>query len=181
MVESDSELLSRIAFRDTRAFAAFFERHSGRVLSLLTRITGTLADAEDALQDTFWHVWSKAATFDSSRGTPNSWLALLARSRGRDLLRRRRGVAAAAGSVPEPPVAPPDAGARESLHMARSALDHLSEEQRSLIALSFFGGYTHEQIAEMQSMPLGTVKTRIRTGMQRLRSMLNAPGKVSAS
>jgi RNA polymerase sigma-70 factor (ECF subfamily) len=180
-ITSDEHLLNHIASGDRAAFAEFYDRQAPRVLALLLRLLGQRGDAEDVLQEVFWQVWSRAHQYDAGRSTPQAWLVLLARSRALDLLRRRNGVprafppnAAAAGDA---------ASALENGELAqqlRDALSNLSEEQRSAITLAFYAGLTHEQIALRQAIPVGTVKTRIRLGMQRLRNALNHEERGSA-
>jgi RNA polymerase sigma-70 factor (ECF subfamily) len=179
---SDQQLLSRVAGGDDGAFAALYDRYAARVLGFLVKLLRVRADADDVLQDTFCQVWSKAREYEPSRSSPQSWLFLLARSRAVDQLRRRKRQEDSA--APPPQAAPPDpavvfeekdAGAR-----LRDALAKLTDEQRSAIQLAFYGGLTHEEVAARQSVPLGTVKTRIRLGMQRLRGLLSEKETVSA-
>lgn len=171
----DVHLLSQTAAGDREAFALFFDRHAPRALGLLIKLLRSRSDADDVLQDTFCSVWSKAGEYNAQRGSPIAWVLLIARSRAIDHLRRRR----RDGSSEAAPVerVAEDCGARrveehESHSNARRALTLLPEEQRSLIELAFYGGLTHEQIAATRSIPLGTVKTRIRLGMKRLREAL---------
>ncbi len=179
---SDQELLARIASGDREAFAAFYDRHAPRVLGLLVHLLHDRNEAEDLLQVTFFQVWSRAGQYDAARARPDVWLFLIARSRALDHLGRAR-----------PPVVEPaeddlvtsadPASAlerTEASHKVREALAQLPEEQRSAITLAFFGGLTHQQVARHQALPLGTVKTRIRLGMNRLRGLLRQPEEVSA-
>jgi RNA polymerase sigma-70 factor (ECF subfamily) len=170
---SDHELVEAIKAGNAAALAALYDRHAGRVLALLVRWLGDRGDAEDLLQETFWQVWRRAAQYDSDRAPPVVWLQLIARSRALDWLRRRRPEAeirAGAGPVRDDP-----AGAlveEESSQQVREALGQLPEDQRRVLLLAFFGGMTHEEIARQHAIPLGTVKTRIRLGMRRLRVLL---------
>lgn len=171
---SDLQLLSRVAGGDDGAFAALYDRYAARVLGFLVKLLRVRADADDVLQDTFYQVWSKAREYEPSRASPQSWLFLLARSRAIDLLRRRKrqeeSVTPKTRAAPADPAVlfeEKDAGMR-----LRDALGKLTDQQRSAIQLAFYGGLTHEEVAARQSVPLGTVKTRIRLGMQRLRSLL---------
>jgi RNA polymerase sigma-70 factor (ECF subfamily) len=170
----DHELLEAIKAGDRQAFAALYDRHAPRLLGLLARWLGDCGEAEDALQETFWHVWRRAEQYDPTRSPPIVWLQLIGRSRALDRLRRRRPEAdPAAGArvaVPDDPAAA--LVADESSRQVREALALLPEEQRSAILLAFYGGLTHEQVAAHQAAPLGTVKTRIRLGMRRLRQLL---------
>ena len=170
---SDEALLARVAEKDREAFEVLYERHSARVLGLLLRIVNRRSEAEDLLQDTFWQAWRRADAFDPARGRAAVWLAMIARSRALDALRRRSLVS---GGAEIPDVVLDDTtalvGQQESCQLARRALAQLPVEQRGAIQLAFFGGLTHEQIAERESIPLGTVKTRIRLGMRRIRALL---------
>jgi RNA polymerase sigma-70 factor (ECF subfamily) len=168
---ADQELIRAVAAGDAVAFAELYDRHAARVLGLLVRWLGDRGEAEDALQETFWHVWRRAARYDPGRAPPAVWLLLIGRSRALDRLRRRRPEAAAAeGADADDPAAA--LVEEESSRQVREALALLPEEQRSAILLAFYGGLTHEQVARRQAIPLGTVKTRIRLGMKRLRQLL---------
>jgi RNA polymerase sigma-70 factor (ECF subfamily) len=179
---SDQDLLQRIAAGDRSAFMTFYERYAPRVWGLISRILCRREDAEDALQMTFWQVWRSAGKYDSARACPEVWLLLLARSRALDQLRRQTPVASlreeelSGGDYPGSEL---ERG--EIAQRVRDALGQLPGEQSSAIRLAFFGGLTHEQIAERQATPLGTVKTHIRRGMQRLRELLREAKEVTAS
>lgn len=172
---SDTDLLSQVGTGDTRAFAEFFERHGGRVRALLIHMLGH-SDADDVLQEVFWQVWKTAAQFDATRCSAGGWLVVMARSRARDHLRR-------CGRRPEATVSPvgvagdvaETVATREASSSAEQALKCLPVEQQEAIRLAFFGGLTHEQIAAHTALPLGTIKTRIRRGMGRLRDLLTQP------
>jgi RNA polymerase sigma-70 factor (ECF subfamily) len=179
MESSDLHLLSRIASGDAGAFAAFYDRHAPVVLGLLVKMLGRRADAEDVLQETFWQVWRQAARYDPARSSPQGWLVLLARSRALDSLRRRRPAGEAPDAADRAADADPAHGLEqgEQARLVETALARLPEEQRRAIRLAFFGGLTHEQVAEQLAVPLGTAKTRIRLGMQRLRGLLADPAE----
>jgi RNA polymerase sigma-70 factor (ECF subfamily) len=178
MAASDIDLLQRIAARDRDAFADFYDRHCGRVLGLLLRMLRRQTEAEDVLQDAFLQVWSQAGRYRADLASPTVWLVLLARSRALDQLRRRR-----RDDAQRPPDAARTAATsadlgevlerEEGVRLASRALAQLPEEQRGVIRLAYYGGLTHEQIAESQRLPLGTVKTRIRRGIMRLREILS--------
>jgi RNA polymerase sigma-70 factor (ECF subfamily) len=178
---SDQHLVSRIAEGDTDAFAAFYDRHVAAVFGLLLKLLGQRNDAEDVLQETFYQVWSRARQYDPARSDPRVWLLLIARSRALDHLRRRRIPAGTPGDGALVCECDP-AQLLEQLEAAqglREALTRLPEEQRSAICLAFYGGLTHEEVARSQAVALGTVKTRIRLGMQRLRRLLCPVPEVS--
>jgi RNA polymerase sigma-70 factor (ECF subfamily) len=169
---SDQELVEAIKARDAEAFAALYDRHAPRLLGLLARWLGDRGEAEDALQDTFWQVWQRAAQYDAGQVPPVVWLMLIARSRALD---RRRPPEGGPGADDRAATAEdPAAGLLEdeSARQIRDALAKLPEEQRSAILLAFYGGMTHEQVAARQAVPLGTAKTRIRLGMRQLRQYL---------
>jgi RNA polymerase sigma-70 factor (ECF subfamily) len=175
--------LVRIAAGDRAAFGVFYDRHAARVCGLLTRLLGRRPEADDVLQETFWQVWTRAGGYDPQRSGPLVWLIMIARSRALDCLRRggRRIPAPAPG-----PTLAPDQGAEaverdEDARQAGAALEQLPEEQRTVIRLAFYDGLTHTQIADAQSLALGTVKTRIRLGMRRLREILTSPERAVAS
>jgi RNA polymerase sigma-70 factor (ECF subfamily) len=181
MPASDDHLLELIATRDPGAFAEFYDRYAARVYGLLTRILGNRTDAEDVLQEAFLQVWEQARRFDPARAAADVWVLLIARSRAVDRLRKRTAVT----SVELPDAGRSDDPARglevvETAGRVRSALDHLPADQKEAIGLAFFGGLTHEQIAARLGLPLGTVKTRIRLGMGRLRDRLAGPNPVGA-
>jgi RNA polymerase sigma-70 factor (ECF subfamily) len=175
MERSEQQLLSRIAAGDRAAFAEFYDRHAPRVLGLLVKLLGNAEDAQDVLQETFWQLWCRAGQYDATRSVPEVWLSLIARSRALDHLRQQR----AAGAWPaghEPAVVQDPASAlerTESSQQVRAALEQLPDEQRGAITLAFYAGWTCEQVARFQAVPLGTAKTRIRLGMKRLRDLLS--------
>jgi RNA polymerase sigma-70 factor (ECF subfamily) len=175
MDKSDSQLMMDIARGNAAAFADFYSRHASRVFGLVQRMVGTQSDADDVLQETFWQVWNRADRFDTRRGTPLVWLLLLARSRARDALRRRRpsaDIAVAASLMLDSDPSGP-AVRDESARRLREAMKRIPGEQRTAIEMAFFEGMTHEEVAQRLGLALGTVKTRIRLGMRRLRGLLD--------
>lgn len=169
----DQNLIRGIADRDREAFAHFFDRHSARVLGLLVKMLGQRGEAEDVLQETFLQVWNRANRYNPERSNPVVWLVMIARSRAIDHIRRRKGnaIPVALEELAEPKVSRNGHG--DLAKRARVALKELPEEQRYAIGLAFFCGLTHERVAEHQSIPLGTAKTRIRRGVHRLREILD--------
>jgi RNA polymerase sigma-70 factor (ECF subfamily) len=180
--EIDLELLRRIATRDHAALAELYDRHSQLAYSLIMRILRSQSDAEDVLQETFVRVWLRADTYDPLRGSPAAWLLRIARNRAIDRLRARRAQptvavppGADAPSAMEPITSDTPETALEShttAGMVRTALAALTPAQRELIEAAFFEGYTHTALATRFGVPLGTVKTRIRTGLAALRDRL---------
>jgi RNA polymerase sigma-70 factor (ECF subfamily) len=182
MPPTDPELLARTAARDREAFAAFYDRYAARVFGLALHVLRNQTDAEDVLQETFLQVWRQAGRFDPARGCAESWVLLLARSRAVDRLRKRPPAAADDGREPAAGTDPAgDLERREEAGRVRSAVGGLPAEQRDLIRLAFFDGLTHDQISRRLGLPLGTVKTRIRLGMIRLRDRMARPAEVAAS
>ncbi len=175
LVLSDQTLLERLSHGDAGAFSAFYDRHASRILGLLVRLLGNRTSAEDVLQEVFVQVWSQAGTYDPQRGSPVLWLVMIARSRARDWWRRHSRLGEAAlelGDVPESAASRGgDLEQSESAELARQALALLPDEQRTAIRLAFFQGLTHVQIADLQRIALGTVKTRIRLGIRKLREI----------
>jgi RNA polymerase sigma-70 factor (ECF subfamily) len=169
-------LISRIARGDQEAFSTLYDQCAGRILGLLLKILRHRPAAEDVLQEVFWQAWQQAGTFDARRASVLVWLIMLARSRAMDYLRRQ---SARSGPIPEPERQHEDdvAGVAINTEMAqatRTAIESLPEDQRKPIMLAFFSGMTHEEIAHQEELPLGTVKTRIRLGIRRLRESLSS-------
>jgi RNA polymerase sigma-70 factor, ECF subfamily len=183
----DALLIGRIGAGDQDAFARLFDQYSPAVLGLLCRILGGRGEAEEVLQEVFLQVWRQADRYRPERSTPRGWLLMLARSRALDRLRRReargRREQEAAADASFPRLAPPLGTRRleeaEARRQVGSALNLLSAEQRRCIELAFFEGLTHTQIAERLDAPLGTVKSRILLGMNKLRQALTAPPTAS--
>jgi RNA polymerase sigma-70 factor, ECF subfamily len=181
---SDSSVADRAAFDrmargDSDALAEIYDRHGRLVYSLALRIVRDQADAEDVVQEVFSQAWRQASRYDAARGSVLGWLLTLTRSRAIDRLRGRR-------SRPEPTVdaavldAIPDGAALADVQVQtagqasqiRAAVEGLSVLQRIAIELAFYEGLTHAEIAERLELPLGTVKTRIRQGLLKLRDRL---------
>jgi len=168
---TDTDLIGRIADgRDVAAFAALYDRLAPLAFGLLLRVLRNRPDAEDVLQETFLQVWHQAERFDPARSVPLGWVLMIARSRATDRLRRRP--PPACESMPDVSTAgDPTVGlqASETAGRISAALGRLPPEQALPIRLAFYEGLTHERIAARLGIPLGTVKTRIRLGMARLR------------
>jgi RNA polymerase sigma-70 factor, ECF subfamily len=162
-------LLSRMAGGDQTALAELYDRFAGLVHGLALRIVRDHAEAEDVVQEVFVQAWRQAARYDASRGTPEAWICIMARTRALDRVRRRT-------ARREDPAesAPPGSGTpRNEENLAvRQALQELSPDQRRALELAYYEGLTQAEIAERLGEPLGTIKTRIRTGMIRLREAL---------
>jgi RNA polymerase sigma-70 factor, ECF subfamily len=184
--EVDIGLVQRIAARDEAALAALYDRHSRVAYSVITRILGSPSEAEDVLQETFVRVWSRADSYDALQGSPATWLTRIARNHAIDRLRARRvpgniaiealvHVADGAPRSGEPVTRDtPETllEVRVTAGAVQTALASLTPAQRALIEAAFFEGYTHSELATRFGVPLGTVKTRIRTGLAAMRDHL---------
>jgi RNA polymerase sigma-70 factor (ECF subfamily) len=167
---SDISLISAVRSGDERAMAALYDRYSGIVYSIALRVLGDTSAAEDILQEVFIQVWRSPAAFDSSRGNLGAWLAVIARNRAIDNLRKRRSETDIEDVVVsiECDLAG-DAERTRAMDKVRRALGAMPPAQRSALELAYFEGLTHTEIASKTGEPLGTVKTRIRTGLLALR------------
>jgi len=180
--DTDVALLTAIAAHDEAALAQLYDRYRAILFGLLMRILNNREEAEDVLQEVFLQVWRKAQDFDESRGRPFTWLVTLARSRGIDRLRTlaaRERVAEAGAREPSDEIsdAAADAFKSEQRGLVSDALAKLPDEQKRPIMLAYFEGLTQSEIATNLGAPLGTVKTRMRTGMIRLRELLAGQGE----
>jgi RNA polymerase sigma-70 factor (ECF subfamily) len=176
---SDRALVAAIARRDADALAILYDRHAARLLGLAYRILGQTGEAEDVVQETFLYAWRAAGSFDPLRGSVIAWLLVATRSRAIDRIRTRRPVAAPDPGGRDPLEELPAAddveqgsAAREWETLCRRAVRELPEDQRRVLELAYFGGLTHQEIAERTATPLGTVKTRIRLGLMKLREVM---------
>jgi RNA polymerase sigma-70 factor, ECF subfamily len=178
--ELEARLISRIAGGDDAAFSTLYERFSASLYGMAFRMMNDAREAEDVLQEGFTYIWRKAASYDSSRSTPFAWAVMIVRHKAIDRLRVRQRqerlhdkVTTESSFFQETDETSADQPAlRERGALVRSALRQIPEEQRQALELSFFGGLTHEQIAERLATPLGTIKARIRRGLLRLRDCL---------
>ena len=175
---TDQSVVRRIAEGDRAALAELYDRYGTAVFSLACRIVGA-ADAEDVTQEVFTQAWRQAARYDEARASAAAWLLNMTRTRAIDRLRANRTRLPLAGE-PARMEAVPDGGVNaeqraiddERAVRVRSALEGLGAAQREAIELAYFGGLTHGEIAERLGEPLGTVKTRIRTALIKLRGAL---------
>ena len=174
---SDVEVLHAIARGDEQALAHLYDRYRLILFGLVNRILSSREEAEDVLQEVFIQVWRRAADFDELRGRPFTWLVTVARSRAIDRLRSlaaRERVAIASASDPAEAVsdAADDTFRSEQRGVVVSALTQLPDEQKTTLVLAYFEGLTQSEIAARLGAPLGTVKTRMRSGMIKLRELL---------
>ncbi len=181
---ADGELVARAAAGDERAIGQLYDRYGAVLFAVAYRIAGQRADAEEVVLEAFAQAWREAPRFEAGRGSVAGWLTTIARSRALDLVRARsrrdRLTATAAADRPGTSPAmgdfrPDPAGALdndERRRQVRQALETLSAPQRQAIELAYFEGLSQSEIAERLQEPLGTVKTRVRLGMQKLRECL---------
>jgi RNA polymerase sigma-70 factor (ECF subfamily) len=177
--ESQAQLLRRIAARDKAALTDLYDQMSAAIYSMALRTLGSAHDAEEMVQETFVQIWERAGSFDPTRGSALGWALVITRNRCVDWFRTHRRRARMLEEVGEEVkatvAADKDATAglsAEELDNVRSAVGGLPADQRQAIELAFFGGLTHQEIAEQLVEPLGTVKARIRRGMLKLRDAL---------
>ena len=174
---ADSELVARAAAGDERAVGLLYDRYGTVLYAVAFRVLGERADAEEVVLEAFTQAWRDAPRFEPGRGSVAGWLTTIARSRALDLVRARtrrsRITAAAAAEAPAAPPGPDSAlDHEERRREVRRALDALSPTQRQAIELAYFEGLSQSEIAERLQEPLGTIKTRVRLGMQKLRECL---------
>jgi len=177
---ADDELMTLVQRRDPVAFEVFYDRQAGAAFSLAYRMVGDRAAAEDVVQESFLSIWRSRARYDSARGGVRAWTLSVVRNRAIDALRRGSLPSRRLDSDDDEVLAEQPAGERtevealrrETARELRGALAELPEEQSRVIELAFFGGFTHSEIARMLGMPLGTVKGRLRLGLEKVRASL---------
>ena len=181
MESEDGSLVQRMAAGDEQALGALYDKWYPLVHGVVSRLLRQPDDVEDVVEETFWQAWRQASRFDASRGAVQTWLLTIARSRALDRVRalRRRREEPLEGDDGESVVQRPaegdpglDAEASERRRIVTAALDELPAEQREALELGYFGGLSQSEIAERTGQPLGTVKTRMRLAMQKLRGRL---------
>ena len=169
---NDMRLVARVRAGDQQALAELYDRYSGVVYAVSLRILQDTGAAEDLLQDIFLQLWRKPEAFDSSRGSLGAWLAVIARHRSIDRLRKRK-----PESDIEDCIIASNSAARHAkitaklvIEKVRVVMNEMGSDQRTAMEMAFFQGLTHTEIAEKTGEPLGTIKTRIRSGLQMLRA-----------
>jgi RNA polymerase sigma-70 factor, ECF subfamily len=173
---ADEDLMQLVDDGEVRAFEVIFDRHASAAFSLAHRMSGRRAIAEDVVQEAFLSLWRSGARYDRARGSVRSWLLTVVRNRAIDAFRRtvlydRRAVAdeGIAERLPAPELTDTEVARRDDARQIRHALEDLPPDQRQVIELAYFGGFTHSQIAELLELPTGTVKGRMRLGLAKLR------------
>ena len=173
----DAAVVGRLAAGDAEALASLYDRYAKLVYSLAVRILEDTAEAEEVVQDVFSQAWAQASRYDAARAPVAAWLLMMARSRAIDRRRSRRAApVAAAAELPdvrdEAPAPEAQALTAEQVTRLKRALGELPLAQRLTIELAYYGGMTQSEIAEKLEQPIGTIKTRIRLGLRRLREAL---------
>jgi RNA polymerase sigma-70 factor (ECF subfamily) len=176
---SDRVLVAAMEARDADALARLYDRHAARLLGVAYRILGETGEAEEVVQEVFLYAWRAASSFDPFRGSVLAWLIIATRSRAIDRLRTRKPMVSSDAEGRDPLTRIParddvEAGsaAREWETVCRDAIGELPADQRRALELAYFDGLTHQEIAGRTATPLGTVKTRIRLGLMKLREHL---------
>ena len=177
---ADEELMPLVGRKDAEAFEVLYDRHGGAAFSLAYRIVGDRAAAEEVTQEAFISVWRSGARFDATRGSVRSWLLSVVRNRAIDFLRSKAGKApkldfddeAVLEQRPAAEMTEEEALRRETASELRGALGKLPGEQSKVIELAYFGGFSHSEIAAILGLPMGTVKGRMRLGLEKIRGEL---------
>lgn len=172
---SDGELVARVTRRDERALAALYDRHAARVYGLALRVTGDAREAEEVVQDVFLRLWRHAPRYDRRLASPRSWLLIMARHCSIDRLRargRRPQTITLSEQVGSTPGGMVQAEDNITLGHIRDAAAALPDGLREVLELAYFNGWTQREIAGHLDLPLGTVKTRLRQAVARLRDLL---------
>ena len=186
-VLADEDLMQLVSKGDPRAFELLYDRHATVAFSLAYRMTGLRAAAEDVVQEAFLSIWRSGARYDPTRGSVRTWILGVVHHRAIDSLRRnlRHDKRRASDEGIEERFESPDrtdltAARREEASEVRDALASLPPEQSKVIELAYFGGFSHSEIANMLQTPVGTVKGRIRLGLEKLRGQLGDVMEVPA-
>ena len=176
---ADEDLMARVYDGDARAFAVVFDRHAGVAFSLAYRMCGRRALAEEVVQEAFLSLWRSGARYERARGSVRSWVLAVVHHRAIDVLRHESARAGRdihndelGASLPADERTEIEVERRSDARLLRGVLDELPAEQRRVIELAYFGGFSHSEIAELIGIPAGTVKGRMRLGMGKLRIAL---------
>ena len=177
---ADEDLMPLVRRKQPAAFEVFYDRHGGAAYSLAHRIVGNPALAEDVAQEAFLSIWRSEAGYDRTRGSVRAWTLGIVRNRAIDALRREASRGPRLDHDDEgalerraaPERTEEEALRRDTARVLRGALEELPTDQSKVIELAYYGGFTHSEIAEMLGMPLGTVKGRMRLGLEKIRTRL---------
>jgi RNA polymerase sigma-70 factor (ECF subfamily) len=176
---ADEEVMQLVQQGDPRAFELLYDRHGGAAFSLAYRMTGNRPAAEDVSQEAFLSIWRSRLRYQAERGSVRTWILGIVHNRAIDALRRslvherRRTTAEGLEERQEAPeLTEVEVARRDEARHVRSALSTLPEDQRRTIELAYFGGFSHSQIADMLDTPIGTVKGRMRLGLEKMRQQL---------
>jgi RNA polymerase sigma-70 factor (ECF subfamily) len=176
--ESNEELLHLVARGDTAAFERLYDRFAGQVLGVILRVVRDPSQSEEVAQEVLVEVWRTASRFDPERGGASTWILTMAHRRAIDRVRSaqassdRDAKVALLESTPAYDQVTEAVEARLEREQVRRALDSLTDVQREAVRLAYYGGYTHREVSDLLDIPLGTVKTRLRDGLIRLRDVL---------
>jgi len=178
--DDEATLLMRVARADRAALKALYDRLGRQALAVAFRVLGSRTDAEDALQETFLDVWKRSAAFDPARGSGRAWVLSMVRNRAIDRLRTRGAIGRLSDRVTDdrsaaPPRAPTPLEDVERLHArqrVQAALTELNADQRRVLEMAYFEGLSQTEIATKLQEPLGTIKSRVRTAMEKLALLL---------
>ncbi|HEY5317077.1 MAG TPA: sigma-70 family RNA polymerase sigma factor [Solirubrobacteraceae bacterium] len=180
---ADEELMVRLSRGDADAFDLIYERHADAAFSLAYRISGSRAAAEEVAQDAFLALWRNGSRYEQSRGSVRNWILGIVHNRAIDALRRavrhesrRAGDEGLAERLMAPDRTDEEVDRREEAGTIRTLLGDLPSDQRRVIELAYFAGFTHTEIAEMLAIPVGTVKGRMRLGLEKLRLRMEISG-----
>jgi RNA polymerase sigma-70 factor, ECF subfamily len=177
---ADEDLMALVDRKDAAAFEVFYERHGGAAYSLAHRIVGDPGKAEDVTQEAFLSIWRSRARYEAARGSVRGWSLGIVRNRAIDALRRSAPPArrldfddeALLEAQEAPEMTDAEVIRRDTAQHIRGALGELPREQSQVIELAFFGGFSHSEIADVLSLPIGTVKGRMRLGLEKIRATL---------
>jgi RNA polymerase sigma-70 factor, ECF subfamily len=177
---ADEEVMQLVQSGNPRAFELLYDRHGGAAFSLAYRMVGNRVTAEDVIQDAFLSIWRSRLRYDQARGSVRTWVLGIVHNRAIDALRRsfvhdrrRETIEGVEDRHEAPERTDVEAARREEARSIRSALETLPDEQRRTIELAYFGGFSHSQIAELLDEPIGTVKGRMRLGLDKMRRQLS--------
>jgi RNA polymerase sigma-70 factor (ECF subfamily) len=184
---ADEDLMQLVQRGEARAFEVIYDRHSSVAFSLAYRMCGSRAAAEDVVQEAFLAMWRSGARYDRTRGSVRTWALGIVHNRAIDSLRRstvhdrRRasddGIEERFEAAERTEV---EAARRDEARSVRDVIEELPEEQGRVIQLAYYGGFTHSEIAEMLGAPIGTIKGRMRLGLEKMRHRLEALGMQGA-